>query len=58
MIYRQTESSKDNIIKELKEVESNLLIVEILNMKKQIEKLKNIAANMQKELTTLKSNKS
>ena len=50
MMYRQTEASKDDTIKQLKEVESQL-IVENLSMKKQIDKLKNIAANMHKELT-------
>ena len=49
-MYRQTVASKDDTIKQLKEVESQL-IVENLSMKKQIEKLKNIAANMHKELT-------
>ena len=50
MMYRQTEASKDDTIKELKEIESKLM-VENLSMKKQIEKLKNIVANMYKELT-------
>ena len=50
IMYRQTEVSKDDTIKELKEIESKLM-VENLSMKKQIEKLKNIVANMHKELT-------
>ena len=48
LMYRQTEASKDDTIKQLKEVESQL-IVENLSMKKQIDKLK--TANMHKELT-------
>ena len=50
MMYRQTEASKDDTITELKEIESKLM-VDNLSMKKQIDKLKNIAANMHKELT-------
>ena len=41
MMYRQTEASKDDTIKELKEIESKLM-VENLSMKKQIEKLKTL----------------
>lgn len=53
----QTETSKDDTIKELKEVESNLK-VENLSLKKQIQRLENIATNMHKEINMLKSRRS
>ena len=53
----QFEASKDDTNKELKEVESHLK-AENLSLKKQIDKLKNIATNMHKELNMLKSKRS
>ena len=53
MVWK-TEASKDDTIEEIKVVASSQMW-ENLSMKKQIEKLKNIAANMHKELNLLNS---
>ena len=56
-IVMQIETSKDDTIKVLKEVESNLK-EENLSLKKQIQRLENIATNMLKEINMLKSRRS